>query len=100
MERVRIIMEEGVERELKKQKEAHIKANCAAIRQDEKEQLNQKSQPIRSYLIENLVPILTDGLINVCKLQPKDPVDSLASFLFMRANDVPYPDPTTFDQQT
>lgn len=37
MERVRIIMEEGVERELKKQKEAHIKANCQAIRQDEKE---------------------------------------------------------------
>lgn len=37
MERVRIIMEEGVERELKKQKESHIKANQLAIRQDEKE---------------------------------------------------------------
>lgn len=69
------------------------------IKQDEREQLNQKSQPIRHYLMENLVPILTDGLINVCKLQPKDPVDSLASFLFMRANDVPYPDPTTFEEK-
>ena len=66
---------------------------------DEREQLIQKSQPIRHYLMENLVPILTDGLINVCKLQPKDPVDSLASFLFMRANDVNYPDPTTFEEK-
>ena len=63
------------------------------------DQLAEKSQPIRHYLSKNLNEILTDGLINVCKLQPKDPVDSLASFLFMRANDVPFPNPTTFEEE-
>jgi len=62
----RVIMEEGIEKELRKQKEAQIKSNQAAIREDQKEQLDQKSQPIRQYLIDNLVPILTEGLIHVC----------------------------------
>ena len=97
--RLQIIMEEGIEKELKKQKEAQIKANIAGIRQDEKDQLNEKSQPIRYYLKKNLNEILTEGLIQTCKLQPKDPVDSLASFLFSRANDVPYPNPVTFEAE-
>ena len=49
------------------QKEAHTKANLASIREEQKEQLDQKSQPIRQYLADNLVPILTDGLIDVCR---------------------------------
>lgn len=61
--RLNIILEEGIEKELKKQKEAQIKQNIAAIRQDEKDQLNEKSQPIRYYLQKNLTEILTDGLI-------------------------------------
>jgi len=61
--RLQIILEEGVEKELKKQKEAQIKQNIASIRQDEKDQLNEKSQPIRFYLQKNLTEILTDGLI-------------------------------------
>lgn len=42
-ERLKIIIEEGVERELKKQKEKHIKDNLAAIKDDQNEQLDQKS---------------------------------------------------------
>lgn len=37
------VTENGVEKELRKQKEKHIKANMAAIREDQKEQLDQKS---------------------------------------------------------
>lgn len=46
--------------------------------------------------MDNLVPILTDGLIEVCKRTPGDPVDFLAEYLFKRALDVPYPDPTSY----
>ena len=46
-ERLKIIIEEGVEKELKKMKEKHIKDNLAAIKDDQNEQLDQKSQPIR-----------------------------------------------------
>ena len=81
---------------MKKQKDKYIKDNLQAIREEQKEQLDQKSQPIRSYLLDNLVPILTDGLIEVCKIQPDDPVDSLAEYLFKRSLDVPYPDPTSY----
>lgn len=96
MERLKIIIEEGVEKELKKMKEKHIKDNLAAIKDDQNDILDEKSKPIRQYLLDNLVPILTDGLIETCKLQPDDPVDSLAEFLFRKSLDVPYPDPCSY----
>lgn len=68
----------------------------ASIREEQKEQLDQKSQPIRQYLSDNLVPILTDGLIEVCRTQPDDPTDALAEYLFKRSLDVPYPDPCSY----
>lgn len=67
-----------------------------AIREQEKEELDTKSQPIRTYLNDNLVPILADGLIYVCVNQPDDPIDCLAEYLFKRSLDVPFPDPTTY----
>ena len=94
--RKRMLMEEGIERQLNKQKVAHTKANLQSIREEQKEQLDQKSQPIRQYLMDNLVPILTDGLIEVCRTQPDDPTDALAEYLFKRSLDVPYPDPCSY----
>ncbi len=52
---------------LKRQKEAATKARMAQLRNEQKEVLDNKSQPIRQYLLDNLVPILTDGLLDVCK---------------------------------
>lgn len=88
--------EELVEVALRKQKEAAIKERREQLRDEQKEVLDAKSQPIRQYLLDNLVPILTDGLLDVCKRQPGDPVDSLAEYLFKRSLDVPYPDPTAY----
>lgn len=88
--------EEVVESVLKKQKEQATKQRMAQLRNEQKEVLDNKSQPIRQYLLDNLVPILTDGLLDICKRQPGDPVDSLAEYLFKRSLDVPYPDPTTY----
>jgi len=46
--------------------------------------------------MDNLVPILTQGLIEVCCQQPEDPVDTLAEYLFKFGKDVPYPDPCSY----
>ena len=92
----KVKQEEIVETILKKQKEAATKARMDQLRDEQKEVLDSKSQPIRQYLIDNLVPILTDGLMEICKRQPGDPVDSLAEYLFKRSLDVPYPDPTSY----
>lgn len=58
--------EEIVEVQLKKQKEADTKARMDQLQLQQKEVLDSKSQPIRQYLVDNLVPILTDGLFDMC----------------------------------
>ena len=88
--------EEIVEREVRRQKEAYTKQRLEQIKDYERDILDQKSQPIRQYLMDNLVPILTEGLLEVCKRTPDDPVDYLAEYLFRRSLDVPYPDPTSY----
>lgn len=88
--------EEIVERELRRQKETYTKHRLEQIKEYERDILDAKSQPIRQYLMDNLVPILTDGLLEVCKRTPEDPVDYLAEYLFRRSLDVPYPDPTSY----
>lgn len=32
---------------------------------------------LRQYLADNVVPFLTEGLIELCKSHPEDPVDTL-----------------------
>ena len=92
----RSLQEENLEKILKVQKELAIKQNLNALQSQLKDSIDAKSQPIRQYLMDNLVPILTDGLIDVCKNQPADVCDFLAEYLFKRSLDVPYPDPTTY----
>jgi len=42
---------------------------------------------LREYLMRNLVPSLSDGMINVCRVAPIDPVDYLAEYMFKKSND-------------
>lgn len=58
------------------------------IRQQERDLLDTRSQPIRQYLMDNVVPFLTQGLIDVCKKVPGDPVDYLADFLLKKADEI------------
>jgi len=58
------------------------------IREQERDLLDKRSQPIRQYLMDNVVPHLTEGLINLCKAVPDDPTDYLANFLNERADQV------------
>ena len=59
-----------LERELKRQKESYTKSRLDQIKEYERDTLDLKSSPIRTYLMDNLVQILTDGLIEVCKKTP------------------------------
>lgn len=83
--------QEKAEKDAKLAKERKIKddANAAKldkIRQQERDLLDQRSQPIRQYLMDNVVPHLTEGLIELCKKLPEDAIDHLANFLLERAD--------------
>ena len=80
--------DEYVERQWRKQKEEYTKSRFEHIKEQERDLLDSKSQPIRAYLVDNVVPILSEGLIEVCKNQPDDPVDFLAEFLFRESKNV------------
>ena len=83
--------EENAAREVKLAKEKKIKDNAMAvkmeqIRNQERNLLDLRSQPIRQYLMDNVVPHLTEGLIELCKKVPEDAIDHLANFLLERAD--------------
>jgi adenylate kinase len=47
------------------------------IKKKEIEILKLQSAPLRVYLVKNVMPTITEGLIEVCKVRPQDPVDFL-----------------------
>ena len=36
----------------------------------------------------NLVPTLSDGMIDVCKISPLDPIDFLSDYIFKKSNEL------------
>eukprot|EP00967_Tisochrysis_lutea_P131232 scaffold227934_cov24-Tisochrysis_lutea.AAC.1 len=70
---------EKAERERRKVQEAR---RLAELQMQERELLEVRSQPLRNYLMANVIPTLTEGLIEVCKVKPEDPIDHLAEWLF------------------
>jgi adenylate kinase len=66
----------------KARREAHDSRRLAELQQQERELLEVRAIPLRNYLMQNVIPTLTEGLIEVCKLKPEDPVDYLAEWLF------------------
>jgi adenylate kinase len=43
--------------------------------------------PTRQFLLLNIMPILTKGMLEVCKINPIDPIDYLANYLFKNSTD-------------
>ena len=43
----------------------------------EKEALEERSIPIKNYLMKHVLPTLTQGLIECCRHRPNDPIDYL-----------------------
>ena len=52
-------------------------AQLALVKQEEQEMLETHSIPLRNYLMRHVMPTLTQGLIEVCKVKPDDAVDYL-----------------------
>eukprot|EP00931_Biecheleriopsis_adriatica_P029026 TRINITY_DN17288_c0_g1_i1.p1 TRINITY_DN17288_c0_g1~~TRINITY_DN17288_c0_g1_i1.p1 ORF type:complete len:741 (+),score=241.48 TRINITY_DN17288_c0_g1_i1:185-2224(+) len=63
-------------------------ARKKVIAQNEAAHLEAEAQPLRQYLVANVVPTLAAGLSEVCKEQPEDPIEYLAQYLFAHAQDV------------
>jgi hypothetical protein len=67
------------------QREAKAKLDAerlAKLQEEERDALLLRSQPMRKYLMDNVLPSLTRGLQEVAKVRPDDPVDYLAEYLF------------------
>ena len=47
------------------------------IKTDQEEVLYAEKLPTRNFLLLNIMPILTKGLLEVCKINPIDPIDHL-----------------------
>merc|ERR1712086_666924 len=77
---------EKVERseEEKKEKEAARAAREEEVRKQETDMLEARSLPLRQYLMANVIPALTEGMLDVVKMKPEDPIDYLAEYLFKK----------------
>ena len=40
-------------------------------------------------MVKYVVPAVTEGLVEVCKIMPDDPIDYLAQYLFEKAGELP-----------
>jgi len=76
------LKQEAEEKEERERREALESRRLAELQQQEKELLEVRSVPLRAYLMQHVIPTLTEGLIEVCKLKPEDPIDHLAEWLF------------------
>merc|ERR1719352_711791 len=55
------------------------------IAEHQAKQKELEALPLREYLMRYMVPSLTEGLIEMCKVVPEDPVDYLATYLEQHA---------------
>ena len=75
------------------------KEKMEELKRHEKELLEKKSEVLRRYLAENVIPVLSKGILHVCKKLPEDPVDELAYYLFDNAFNAKFPPHKYKDQQ-
>ena len=63
-------------------KKKYNEGKSSELEKQEKDLLEKKSEVLRRYLAENVIPVLSKGILYVCKKLPEDPVDELAYYLF------------------
>lgn len=71
---------ESAEEEEKKRKDQHAAewtARIAKLEKEEKEMLNLQSTPFRSYLMEQIMPTVAEGLVKLLTEGSSDPVQYL-----------------------
>lgn len=75
---------EEEDQQLQKQRERDL-ARLRCISEHEQRLLLARSIPLRRYLMQHVIPTLSEGLLEVCRVLPEDPVSYLAAFLFEKA---------------
>ncbi|MCQ2820155.1 MAG: hypothetical protein MJ252_23050 [archaeon] len=80
-------------------KKLHNKEKSEQLAQTEKKMLEKKSEILKRYLSENVIPVLSKGILHVCKELPEDPVDELAHYLFNNSFNAKFPPQKYFPQQ-
>ena len=61
--------------------ENSIKSRLAELKEKEKILLEKKSEVMRRYLNDKIMPLLAKGILNICETLPDDPVEALANFI-------------------
>ena len=74
--------ERETQEKLLEEEKARIKLEI--LKEQEKRLLDERSQPLRQYLADMVVPFLTSGIIEICKEKPEDPVDFLVRFFLCK----------------
>ncbi|XP_077994074.1 adenylate kinase 7-like [Glandiceps talaboti] len=78
-ERERQEAEEAAERQ---QRQQEWSQRLEEVKRQEQEVLENQSIPLRNYLMKHVMPTLTQGLIECCKVRPDDAIDYMAEYLF------------------
>jgi len=52
-----------------------------------KEERAAQDGKLREYLMRNLVPTISDAMIDVVRVSPIDPIDYMAEYIFKRSNE-------------
>jgi len=58
------------------------------LAESEAQLLANETLPLKQYLMVNVVPTLTEGLMETCKVMPDDPIEYLSEYLFAHAQDI------------
>ncbi|CAD5122064.1 DgyrCDS10516 [Dimorphilus gyrociliatus] len=82
-ERERQEKEEAAER---KRRQDEWTERLNDVKRQEHEMLETQSIPLRNYLMKHVMPTLTQGLIDACKVRPDDPIDFLVNEFYIRIN--------------
>lgn len=75
-------LQEEKDQEERQLQEEKARITREALKEKEKKLLDERSQPLRQYLTDEVVPILRSGIIQICKQRPADPVDFLVNLEF------------------
>ena len=68
--------------------ETTLEEKLNELKEREQNLLEKKSEVIRRYLSENVMPLLAKGVLHVCHNLPDDPVEALANFLVENSFDL------------
>jgi len=71
----------------KKEEEKREAERARIIAEYERQRSSIQGVPLREYFMQYMAPSLTEGLIEICKVLPEDPVDYLANYLESHAHD-------------